>query len=83
MGSGVPCVATRQAGVPEIVADGETGLLVAPHDPQDLGRALTELLADPARAAAMGRAAHARVLGSMTWEHVADRMEPGLEALAP
>jgi glycosyltransferase involved in cell wall biosynthesis len=44
-----------------IVVDGETGLLVAPRDPDALAAAIVELLAVPARRATMGRAARARV----------------------
>ena len=55
-----PVVATRVGGIPEVVAHGETGLLVEPEDPESLGQAVAELLANPARAAAMGEVARAR-----------------------
>jgi glycosyltransferase involved in cell wall biosynthesis len=58
--AGKPVVATRVSSAPEIVADGETGLLVPPDDPVALAEAVTALLADPARAAAMGEAGLAR-----------------------
>jgi len=48
MGAGVPVVATRVAGVPEVVEDGRTGLLVPPADAQELGRAVAHLVTDPA-----------------------------------
>ncbi len=44
MASGVPVVATRVGGIPEIVAEGETGLLVPPHNPRALAEALVRLL---------------------------------------
>jgi glycosyltransferase involved in cell wall biosynthesis len=44
----LPVVATRVSSIPEIVADGETGLLVPPDDPPALAAALQEVLADPA-----------------------------------
>jgi glycosyltransferase involved in cell wall biosynthesis len=62
MGGGLPVIATRVAGIPEVVQDGETGLLVPPADPQQLGGALTKLVHDPALRARLGAAARARVL---------------------
>jgi glycosyltransferase involved in cell wall biosynthesis len=56
-----PVVATRGGGVLEIVDDGVTGTLVAMGDPGDMARGILGLLADPARAAAMGRAAREAV----------------------
>ncbi|WP_432561324.1 glycosyltransferase family 4 protein [Kineococcus sp. SYSU DK003] len=61
MACGVPVVVTRTAGMEDYVADGETGLLVPPGDPAALAAAVSGLLADPDRAAAMGRAAAERV----------------------
>jgi glycosyltransferase involved in cell wall biosynthesis len=55
-----PVVATRVSAAPEIVLDGETGVLVAPDDAAALAGAVLALLADPARAAAMGEAGLAR-----------------------
>ncbi len=55
-------VATRTGGIPEIVADGETGLLARPGDPADLADKLAIVLTDPARAAALGRRGRALYL---------------------
>jgi glycosyltransferase involved in cell wall biosynthesis len=60
MASGVPVVATRLSGIPELVVDGETGLLAEPADPAALAAALARALADPD--AALTRAAAAREL---------------------
>ena len=49
----VPVVATAVGGVPDIVRDGETGLLVAPGDPDALAAAVARIAADPAAARAM------------------------------
>src|SRR5262249_60618137 len=54
-------VATRAGGLPEMVEDGATGLLVRLRDHGDMARAIVELLHDPARRAAMGAAGLARV----------------------
>ena len=59
---GLPVVATAVDGTPEVVRDGETGRLVPPARPAALADALRALLADPARARAMGRAGRAHVL---------------------
>ena len=48
MAGGVPVVATRISGIPELVEDGVTGLLVEPHDPTGLATALDRLLGDDA-----------------------------------
>jgi len=58
---GVPVVASAVGGVPELVDDGTTGLLVPPGDAAALSGALTRLLSDPARAGRLGRAGWARV----------------------
>lgn len=55
-----PVVATPVGGTPEVVADGETGLLVPPRDPQALAAAIRELLADPQRRERMGEAGYRR-----------------------
>jgi glycosyltransferase involved in cell wall biosynthesis len=55
MAAGRPCVATRVGAIPEILKHGETGLLVEPANPQELGDAIGTLLSDPALRAAMGK----------------------------
>ena len=80
-------VATRTGGIPEVVADGETGVLVpidqlddgsgTPRDPDrfvaDLAAALNRVLADPGRTAAMGRAGRARAVEHFSWASAAAR----------
>jgi glycosyltransferase involved in cell wall biosynthesis len=62
MGCGTPVVASRVGGIPELVTDGETGLLVPPDDPAALAEAVTALLADLNRRTRMGCAARAQAL---------------------
>jgi len=54
MACGAPVISTRLAGVPEMMRDGEEGLLVAPRDPAALAEAMEKLLRDEALAARMG-----------------------------
>jgi len=80
-------VATATGGIPEVVVDGVTGLLVpllqasdgtgTPLDPDrfvhDLGVAINALLADPQRASAMGRAGRQRAVEHFSWGAIAQR----------
>jgi glycosyltransferase involved in cell wall biosynthesis len=61
MASGLPVVATRVGGNPEVVAEGETGLLVPAGDPPTLAAALLRLWRDPAARHALGEASRRRV----------------------
>lgn len=71
---GVPVVASRFGGFPEVVRDGETGLLVPPQDPEALAAALRELLADDDRRKQMGQAGRLWVRENFHWERVAERV---------
>jgi len=59
---GLPVVATRRGGLPEIVEDRQTGLLVNSEDPESLATALRELIVNPACRAEMGTRARKRAL---------------------
>jgi alpha-maltose-1-phosphate synthase len=64
-------VASRTGGIPEVVADGETGLLVPPGEPAPLAEALNALLRDPDRARAMGQAGRKRAVAEFGWPAIA------------
>ena len=68
-----PIVASRVSSIPEIVVDGETGLLVAPDDPAGLAAAVSALLADPARGRSYGEAGRARALAEFSVARMAER----------
>jgi glycosyltransferase involved in cell wall biosynthesis len=59
--AGVPVVSTSVGGIPELIEEGCTGLLVAPGDDDALAAALEELLADPVRARVLGEAGRVEV----------------------
>ena len=65
---GVPAVATRRGGLPEVIVDGQTGSLVEAGDTAGLGAAIADLLKDDARRRRMGQAARARTLELFTWD---------------
>lgn len=74
MALGLPVVATRAGGPVEIVADGDTGLLVKPGDAGELAEALTCFLGNPAWARGLGTAGRRRFLTHFTVGHMARRM---------
>ena len=80
MANGTPLVATAVGGLPDVVVDGETGLLVPPRDPAALAEAVEALLRDPERRARMGEAARAR-LADFTIERAAERFAALYERL--
>lgn len=70
---GLPVVASRVGGIPEVIADGETGILVPPDSPRELARALQALLDDPDRRRVMGARLRNDVSTKFTWEAAHER----------
>ena len=68
-----PVVATRVGGIKEVVVDRETGLLVRPGDPAQLGKAIAKILENPALARRLGKAGRRRVLKQFTWDRIAEK----------
>jgi len=64
-------VGSRTGGIPEVVADGQTGLLVPPGEPEPLAAALNALVSDPDRATAMGQAGRKRAVAEFGWPAIA------------
>jgi glycosyltransferase involved in cell wall biosynthesis len=81
MAAGRPVVATTVGGTPEAVVDGVTGYLVPPAEPAALAEAVNRVLADPARAKAMGRAGRARAKESFSAAAMARRYADTYEAV--
>ena len=67
--SGLPVVATCHAGIPEVVMDGSTGLLVEEGDVQGMANAMAQLVLDPQLAARLGAAGQERMSLNFTVEH--------------
>jgi glycosyltransferase involved in cell wall biosynthesis len=61
MAVGLPVIATRVGGIPELVVDGETGLIVPPNNPIAFASALRNLVESPAISERMGQAGQKRV----------------------
>jgi glycosyltransferase involved in cell wall biosynthesis len=75
MAAGKPVVATNGGGVPEIVEDGQTGILVPMGDVESLAEAICQILSDPVRAKAMGIRGRQRIADHFTLEQTARRVE--------
>jgi glycosyltransferase involved in cell wall biosynthesis len=73
MACGTPVVATTAGAFPEVIAAGETGILVAPGDSVALADAIAGLLGDPDRRIAMGAAGVERINAQFSWHACAER----------
>ncbi len=82
MALGRPVVAFAHGALPEIVVDGETGVLVSPGDEAALGDTVLALLADPARCAAFGEAGRQRVQENFGIGNMVGQVEKILGILA-
>ncbi len=77
-----PVIAARAGGLAEVVADGETGLLVPREDPTALAGGIEHLLNNPEIARAMGRAGRQRALGRFGFDRFVDAYEHLYQKLA-
>ncbi len=73
-------VASAVGGIPEVVDDGHTGLLVPPADPETLAAAVNALVAEPGRAQLLGRAGRHRAVAEFGWDVAAHRTVEVYEA---
>jgi glycogen(starch) synthase len=80
--AGKAVVAAAAGALPELVRDGETGVLVPSHEPAAWAGALRSLLADPTRAATLGARARARAR-ELTWARVGARYAEALASVRP
>jgi glycosyltransferase involved in cell wall biosynthesis len=75
MGAGLPVLATRVSGVMELIEDGVNGRLVAPAEPEALGRVLVELYRRPKLRARLGAAARLTIREHYSLEAMLARLE--------
>lgn len=69
-----PVVGTSAGGIPDAVLDDDTGLIVSPDSPDELGRAVTRILTDDLLARRLGHAGRERVRTSANWDAVAEKL---------
>jgi len=67
------CIGTNIGGVEDVIADGRTGLLVPPADPESIYLAIKSLLSDEDILMRFGKEGRKRVLKNFTWEKVASQ----------
>lgn len=79
--AGAPVVASRVGGIPDVVDDGETGLLTPPRDVRALAEAALDLLRAPERRYLMGAAARAKIVPEYSLAHMVQRIEALYEEL--
>jgi glycosyltransferase involved in cell wall biosynthesis len=70
-----PCIGARAGGVPEVIDEGKTGLLVEPEDVKGLANALVRLLNDEALRQKMGQAGRERLEHEFSFERFRERLE--------
>lgn len=73
--SGLPVIAARSGGLPEVVSNGETGIVVPPENPSAWAQALDRLFTDPQLAARMGKSGRERALREFSFTKTVDRYE--------
>jgi len=71
MACGSAVVASDIGGIPEVVANGETGILVPARDESAFAAAINALIRDPARAAALGARGRQRAVAEFSWDQIA------------
>jgi glycosyltransferase involved in cell wall biosynthesis len=75
MATGLPIVATRVDGIPELVEEGKSGFLVEPKNPRALADALIAALTDESKTQAMGRAGRDFILEAYSLDKMVRRTE--------
>jgi glycosyltransferase involved in cell wall biosynthesis len=75
MACGVPVIGSNVGGIPDIISDGETGLLATPKDPDDLARKIIRLLSDETLRKSLIENGLSLVRNNFSWEVIADKFK--------
>ena len=75
MSYGIPAIASRVGGIPDIIEDGVSGLLVPPGDPQALANAIERVAGDPALAKRLADAGRARLRTHFSWDVITQQWD--------
>jgi glycosyltransferase involved in cell wall biosynthesis len=81
MACGLPVIASNATSHPEVVADGESGILVEPGQPQGAAQAIVDLTRNPARRAELSSGARSRAVEHFNSDAMLDRYESFLEEI--
>jgi len=82
MSYGIPAIASRVGGIPDIIDDGVSGLLVPPADPQALANAIERVAGDPALAKRLADAGRARLRTHFSWDVITRRWDAVYSAIS-
>ena len=80
MSSGTCIIGSRVGGIPDLIADGRTGILVPPDNAKALAAAISQLLSDPQRRLAMKQAARQSVVADFSWDRLVNQIESAIGA---
>ena len=80
--SGLVVIASRTGGTPEIIVDGENGLLFTPNDPEDLAKKIARLIDDPESCNQMAYAGRQTIMERFTMTRMMDEIESYLQEVA-
>jgi len=75
MSYGIPAIASRVGGIPDIIEDGVSGVLVPPADPESLANAIEKLVRDPAYARRLTEGGRKRLKTHFSWDVIIARWE--------
>jgi phosphatidylinositol alpha-1,6-mannosyltransferase len=78
---GKPVIGGRSGGSADAIIDGVTGLLVDPHDPEDIANAMQRVLSDRNLAIRLGRQGQLRVTSDFSWQQIASRVQQILDSI--
>lgn len=82
MASGTCIIASKVGGVPEVVEDGVTGILVKPKQVDELAAAISDVLKNPKKAQQMAAAARQKIVAGYAWEDLVNKLEQHLLSLS-